>query len=60
MDTTMPNWWACPRWTPATPSNGSSPASSNEKYRDGELQKSTVYYKYLNDDRNYLSETKTT
>ena len=30
---------------------------SNEKYRDGELQKSGVYYKYFSDDRNYLSET---
>jgi YidC/Oxa1 family membrane protein insertase len=30
---------------------------SNEKYRDGELQKSSVYYKYFSDDRNYLSET---
>jgi YidC/Oxa1 family membrane protein insertase len=30
---------------------------SNEKYRDGELQKSGVYYKYFNDDRNYLSES---
>jgi YidC/Oxa1 family membrane protein insertase len=29
----------------------------NEKYRDGELQKSGVYYKYFSDDRNYLSET---
>jgi YidC/Oxa1 family membrane protein insertase len=29
---------------------------SNEKYRDGELRKSTVYYKYFNDDREYLSE----
>ncbi len=30
----------------------------NEKHRPTELQHSTVYYKYLNDDRNYLSETK--
>lgn len=30
---------------------------SNEKYRDGELQKSSVYYKYFSDDRQYLSET---
>ena len=30
---------------------------SNEKYRDGELQKSGVYYKYFNDDRQYLSES---
>lgn len=30
----------------------------NEKHRPTELQYSGVYYKYLNDDRNYLSETK--
>ncbi len=30
----------------------------NEKHRPTELQHSTVYYKYLNDDRNFLSETK--
>jgi len=30
---------------------------SNEKYRTGELQKSGVYYKYFNDDRQYLSES---
>ena len=29
---------------------------NNEKHLDGERQKSTVYYKYLNDDRDYLSE----
>lgn len=29
---------------------------SNEKYRDGELRKSSVYYKYFSDDREYLSE----
>ena len=30
---------------------------SNEKYRDGEMQKSGVYYKYFSDDRQYLSES---
>ncbi len=30
----------------------------NEKHRPTELQYSTVYYKYLNDDRNYLSVSK--
>lgn len=30
---------------------------TNEKYRDGEMQKSGVYYKYFSDDRNYLSES---
>jgi len=30
---------------------------SNEKFRDGELQKSGVYYKYFSDDRQYLSES---
>lgn len=30
----------------------------NEKHRPTELQHCTVYYKYLNDDRNFLSETK--
>ena len=30
----------------------------NEKHRPTEQQYSSVYYKYLNDDRNYLSETK--
>ena len=30
---------------------------NNEKYRPAEQQKSTVFYKYVNDDRNYLSET---
>ncbi|MCB0765250.1 MAG: YidC/Oxa1 family insertase periplasmic-domain containing protein, partial [Flavobacteriales bacterium] len=30
---------------------------SNEKYRDGELQKSTIYYKYFNDDFESLSTT---
>lgn len=30
---------------------------SNEKYRTGELQKSGVYYKYFNADREYLSES---
>lgn len=30
---------------------------SNEKYREGELQKSGVYYKYFSDDRQYLSES---
>ena len=30
---------------------------SNEKYRPNELQKSSIYFKYFNDDRDYLSET---
>jgi len=30
---------------------------SNEKHQPSELQKCGVYYKYFNDDRNYLSET---
>ena len=30
----------------------------NEKHRPTEEQKCTVYYKYLNDDRDYLSESK--
>lgn len=30
---------------------------SNEKYRDGELRKGSVYYKYFNSDRDYLKET---
>lgn len=30
---------------------------SNEKYRDGEMRKGSVYYKYFNGDREYLSET---
>lgn len=30
---------------------------SNEKYRDGELQKSGVYYKYFSADRDFLSES---
>jgi YidC/Oxa1 family membrane protein insertase len=30
---------------------------SNEKHLPSERQKSSVYYKYFNDDRNYLSET---
>ncbi len=30
---------------------------SNEKYREGEMQKSGVYYKYFSDDRQYLSES---
>ncbi|MBL7952990.1 MAG: membrane protein insertase YidC [Flavobacteriales bacterium] len=30
---------------------------SNEKYRTGELQKSGVYFKYFNADREYLSES---
>ncbi len=30
---------------------------SNEKYRPTELQKSSIYYKYFNDDRDYLSES---
>jgi YidC/Oxa1 family membrane protein insertase len=30
---------------------------SNEKYRDGELRKGSVYYKYFNSDRDYLSES---
>ncbi len=30
---------------------------SNEKYRDGELQKSSVYYKYFSENRELLSES---
>lgn len=30
---------------------------SNEKHQPSEVQKCGVYYKYFNDDRNYLSET---
>jgi YidC/Oxa1 family membrane protein insertase len=30
---------------------------SNEKYRPAELQKSSIYFKYFSDDRDYLSET---
>ncbi|MBK7240698.1 MAG: hypothetical protein IPI00_11050 [Flavobacteriales bacterium] len=30
---------------------------SNEKYRDGELQKSSVYYKYFSENRDLLSES---
>ncbi len=30
---------------------------SNEKYLPAEQQKSSIYYKYFNDDRDYLSET---
>jgi YidC/Oxa1 family membrane protein insertase len=30
---------------------------SNEKYRPAELQKCGIYFKYFNDDRDYLSET---
>lgn len=30
---------------------------SNEKYRPAELQKAGIYYKYFNDDRDYLSES---
>jgi YidC/Oxa1 family membrane protein insertase len=30
---------------------------SNEKYREGEMQKSGIYYKYFNEDRSYIGET---
>jgi len=32
-------------------------AFSNEKYRQGEMAKAGVYYKYFSDDRQYLSES---